>query len=121
MGYWVYTIGMEILIPVIMIFFGILFRYKAPEKINWLYGYRTRRSMLNKDTWSYAHRYIGKLWLSMGACMLVITMIAVLLELRNSSDLSVLITVLQMIPLIGSLFVTESALKKTFDESGNRR
>ena len=31
------------------------------------------------------------------------------------------LTALQLIPLIGSLFVTESELKKTFDESGNRR
>ncbi len=125
MGFWIYMLGMEMLIPLIMIIFGLVFSYKAPKKINWLYGYRTRRSTMNMDTWLYAHRYIGKLWLIIGLAMLVITTVVMLMVGRNDQDMISLvggvITALQMIPLIGSLFMTESELKKTFDESGNRR
>lgn len=125
MGFWIYMFGMEMLIPLIMIIFGYLFAHKAPGKINWLYGYRTRRSMMNMDTWSYAHRYIGKLWQVMGSVILLITAAVMLLVMRKDKDtislIGMAITALQMIPLIGSLFVTESELKKTFDESGNRR
>ena len=122
MGFWIYMLGTEMLI---MIIFGYVFAHKAPEKINWLYGYRTRRSMMNMDTWSYAHRYIGKLWQVMGFVILLVTVIVMLLVMRKDKDMIGLaggvLTALQLIPLIGSLFVTESELKKTFDESGNRR
>lgn len=125
MGFWIYMLGTEILIPLIMIIFGYVFAHKAPEKINWLYGYRTRRSMMNMDTWSYAHRYIGKLWQVMGFVILLVTVIVMLLVMRKDKDMIGLaggvLTALQLIPMIGSLFVTESELKKTFDESGNRR
>ncbi|MBQ1532983.1 MAG: SdpI family protein [Solobacterium sp.] len=125
MGFWIYMLGTEMLIPLIMIIFGYVFAHKAPDKINWLYGYRTRRSMMNVDTWSYAHRYIGKLWQIMGFVILLVTVIVMLLVMRKDKDMIGLaggvLTALQMIPLIGSLFVTESELKKTFDESGNRR
>ena len=81
--------------------------------------------MMNMDTWSYAHRYIGKLWQIMGFVILLVTVIVMLLVMRKDKDMIGLaggvLTALQMIPLIGSLFVTESELKKTFDESGNRR
>ena len=81
--------------------------------------------MMNMDTWSYAHRYIGKLWQVMGLAMLLITVMVMLLVMRKDKDtiglIGMAITALQMIPLIGSLFMTESELKKTFDESGNRR
>ncbi len=125
MGFWIYMLGTEMLIPLIMIIFGYVFAHKAPDKINWLYGYRTRRSMMNMDTWSYAHRYIGKLWQIMGFVILLVTVIVMLLVMRKDKDMIGLaggvLTALQLIPLIGSLFVTESELKKTFDESGNRR
>lgn len=125
MGFWIYMLGTEILIPLIMIIFGYVFAHKAPEKINWLYGYRTRRSMMNMDTWSYAHRYIGKLWQVMGFVILLVTVIVMLLVMRKDKDMigqaGGVLTALQLIPLIGSLFVTESELKKTFDELGNRR
>ena len=51
-----------LLIPVIMVVFGALFRKKAPGRINLVYGYRTLRSMKNVDTWNFAHHYIGKKW-----------------------------------------------------------
>lgn len=125
MGFWIYMLGTEMLIPLIMIIFGYVFAHKAPEKINWLYGYRTRRSMMNMDTLSYAHRYIGKLWQVMGFVILLVTVIVMLLVMRKDKEMIGLaggvLTALQLIPMIGSLFVTESELKKTFDESGNRR
>ena len=58
MGFWIYMFFMVLTIPAIMIIFGRIFMKKAPEKINWVFGYRTRRSMMNKDTWAFAHKYI---------------------------------------------------------------
>ena len=62
MGFWVFMLIMVLLIPIIMITFGKLFSKKAPKDINYTFGYRTKRSMMNMETWMFAHAYIGKLW-----------------------------------------------------------
>ena len=43
-----------------LIIFFIYFKY-PPKKINYFYGYRTRRSMQNNETWSFANKYAAKL------------------------------------------------------------
>ena len=47
MGFWIFMLIMNLLIPVTMIGFGRLFMYKAPGAINVVYGYRTSISMKN--------------------------------------------------------------------------
>ena len=65
-GFWVFMLIMVLLIPIIMITFGKLFSKKAPKDINYTFGYRTKRSMMNMETWMFAHAYIGKLWFICG-------------------------------------------------------
>ena len=45
MGFWIYMLIMDLLIPIIMILFGQAFLKKAPKEINYVFGYRTSRSM----------------------------------------------------------------------------
>ena len=47
-----------------LIIFIIYFLY-PPKKINYLYGYRTKQSMLNNETWTFANKYAAKL---LGLC-----------------------------------------------------
>ena len=61
MGFWIYMLLMALLIPALMILFGRLFLNNAPRNINFAFGYRTRRSMMNMETWRFAHAYIGRL------------------------------------------------------------
>ena len=49
-----------------MVGFGYYFYRHAPKEINDIFGYRTRMSMLNEDTWQFAHHYAGKLWFKWG-------------------------------------------------------
>ena len=81
MGFWIFMMVMELLIPLIMIIFGKLFSKKAPKKINYFYGYRTSMSMKNKDTWEFAHKYCGRLWLKIGYIMFAISFIIMLFVL----------------------------------------
>lgn len=62
MGFWVFMLAMDLLVPLTMICFGRRFAKNAPKKINMAFGYRTTMSMKNQSTWVFAHRYIGKLW-----------------------------------------------------------
>lgn len=75
MGFWVFMLIMDLLIPVSMIGFGRIFMKKAPNEINETFGYRTAMSLKNKDTWEFAHKYCGKIWYIFGLVMLPITVI----------------------------------------------
>ena len=46
--------ALSLFIPIIMIVFGILMWFAPPKGRNTSYGYRTKRSMMNEETWDYA-------------------------------------------------------------------
>ena len=54
MGFWIYMLIMDLLVPVTLIGFGKYFKTKAPKEINAVFGYRTSMSMKNRDTWEFA-------------------------------------------------------------------
>lgn len=125
MRFWAFMLLMDLLIPFTMIGFGKYFIKNAPKEINAVFGYRTSMSMKNKDTWKYAHKYCGKIWYVCGWILLPITIICLLLAVGKSKDyvgtVGGIICGIQLIPLVGSIFLTEAALKKIFDENGKRR
>ena len=115
----------NLLLSIIMLGFGASFLDKAPKKINPLFGYRTTMSMKNDDTWAFAHKYVGRIWLVCGLGMLLITIVAMLVTMgKDGAVVGTVATVLiisQMSLIAGSIVPTEIALHKTFDEDGNRR
>ena len=123
MGYWVFMLVMVLIMPITMIVFGRLFSNKAPKDINHTFGYRTKRSMMNKDTWKFAHAYIGKLWFICG--LILISVVIMALVLGKGTDtvgmVGAILTVVQMILMIGTIIPTEYALNKNFDKLGRRR
>ena len=125
MGFWIYMLIMNSLIPFSLIGFGLLFTYKPPKKIGYLYGYRTSMSMKNQDTWKFAHYYIGKLWNILGWILLFISTGVMVYLFKKDEDaigrLSLMLMGLQILFLIGPIIVTETALKKTFDKEGKYR
>lgn len=125
MGFWIYMLIMVLLIPIIMLGVGKYFIKKAPKEINYIFGYRTSMSMKNKETWEFAHNYCGKLWFKYGLVLLPLTVILMLFAIGKNEDvigtLGGIICVVQLIPLFVSIVFTERALKKSFDENGNKR
>ena len=125
MGYWIFMTVMELLIPALTIGLGIWLIKKPPSKINHLSGYRTRRSMMNKDSWDFAQRYCGKVWLVSGLIMIpadIIAMITVLGKTKNETGIfSIILLWVQIILMLLTGVVVESKLKKTFDDYGRRR
>ena len=116
---------MDLLIPLTMIGFGRLFLTKHPKSINAVFGYRTTMSMKNKDTWEFAHQFCGKLWFRCGLGLLPVSVIPLIFVLNKSIDVigtvGGIVCAIQLIPLVGSIFPTEIALKKIFDQNGFRR
>jgi len=122
--FWILMLFFMLLIPAVMIFFGIKFQKEAPKNINWAYGYRSERSMKNRDTWVFAHKCIGGLWKIWG-CVLLLSVVPMFFVFGKDPD-----TVgMFCLPLVGvqliarriPIFIVESKLKKTFDKYGRRK
>jgi len=113
------------IIPVIMLFFGMKFRKHGPKSINGIYGYRTSMSMKNKETWEFGNQYCAKVWVKLGTVMLTISIVGSILAIMFVGDvqgiIEIIIVTIQTTVLIISIFPVEKALKKNFDENGNRR
>ncbi len=104
-----------------MIILGIFLTKKPPAKIS-SYGYRTKLSMKNSDTWRFANVHCGKIWLKFGTIFLPITAIIMLFSIGKNEDavgkLGSFLCAIQTIPIFISIFLTEKALKNNFDENG---
>ena len=125
MAFWIFMLCMILLVPLTMICFGRIFIKNPPKEINSIYGYRTPRSTKNIETWKFAHHYSGKLWFQWGVILLPLSILPMFFLLGKSTDeigtWGSIICLLQIIPLVGVIFPTEAALKKTFDENGNKK
>ncbi len=123
MGFWIFMLVMNLIIPVIMTGFGWYFLKGKPEKINHIVGYRTKLSMKNQDTWRFAHQYCGKLWFVLGLILLILTPLIMVLGLKldNNIDYGGIICTVQVILLVGTIIPTERALHRTFNKDGSRK
>lgn len=115
----------NLLIPLTMLIFGLIFANHAPDEIDPLFGYRTPRSMINLDTWQFAHHLFGKIWAVAGAVTLPLTVVSMLVCLGKSegfiSNYGLAVSGVQVVVMLGTLLPVEMALKRTFDDNGKRR
>ena len=125
MGFWIFMLVCNLLIPVIMLVFGARFRKKAPAEINMLFGYRTARSMKNRETWDFAHHCAGRFWVRAGWVTLPLAVIAMLPLLGKPANVvglfGALLCLAELVPLLAVVPVTERALRREFDALGQRR
>ena len=118
---WIYF-----LLPILMVVFGIWFikiPKMPPEKPNIVVGYRTAKSSKNKDTWTFAHRYFGKLLLIAGVILLILSVVAVIFMPNSKTEIIgwIFIVIQTVIGIIVPIILTEKALNANFDNAGNRR
>lgn len=122
MGFWVFMLAMDLLIPAIMILCGHFFQKKAPGAINPVFGYRTSMSMKNQETWEFAHHTCGRLWYRWGWGMAAVTAAALLLVLGKDQDtvgtVGEVVCIAQLIPLFGTIVLVETALRARYDRNG---
>lgn len=112
------------LLPLIMILVGAVFVKRPPIRINSVYGYRTQMSMLNRDTWNFAHHHCGKVWLAAGSATLVLSAavcVVVLLLKKDFETPGFIIMGVQLAVMIASIIPTELALRKNFNKDGSRK
>ena len=125
MWFWLFMFYCNLLIPCTMIVFGWIMREHPPKDINSSFGYRTRMSMLNEDTWKFAHKTCGTLWRKTGWITLFPSALVQFPFLHSSDDtigtVGLILCLLQCAVLIGSILPVERALKRTFHPDGTRK
>ena len=112
-----FAIG-HLLIGPMMLLITFIFAKHPPKKINDFYGYRTKRSMRNQDCWDFANRYSIRLMWKISLLTCVVQAIGVILLDEGVALLTA--TIVLVTTLIYSVYLTEKALKKTFDKEGKK-
>lgn len=122
MGFWIYMLIITLLFPAIMIFFGLYFKKRTPREINYLFGYRTSRSIKTKETWEFAHKLLGRIWFTAGLVLLPVNIVPMLLVLGEGKDfignVGVVLCTVGVITIISTIIPIEIALKHNFNKDG---
>ena len=125
MGYIVFLILCNLLVPALMIGCGWWMWKKPPKTINGFAGYRTSMSMKNADTWNFAQELSGRLMWKTGWIILLPSILVQLPFLRMGEDalaiFACVLSLLQCFAFIPPIAITEKALKRRFDSNGNRK
>ena len=128
MNFWIFMFIMNLLIPLTMIIFGYIYDKRPPKKPKSKFayaGYRTKMSMINIETWEYAHRFFGKLWFRFGIVLGVTSIIVLLFVIGKDKDtigfVGMIVCYVQIVVMILPAIPTEMALRKNFDKNGKRK
>ena len=121
----IFMLILLLLMPLFMIVFGRMFMTNAPKDINTSFGYRTKRSMKNQDTWDFAHKHFGKTWFICGLVLIPVSLVPMFLVMSREADVvrttGFIILGIQLVLMLGAILPTETALKNNFDEFGRSR
>jgi len=113
---------MTAVMPAIVLFSGYMMRSCPVKQPNIAVGYRTRRSRASKEAWLFAQEYCGRLWVRLGLWMLPVSFAAaaILKYILPGAAAAVLpyIMFAQIALLLGSVLLTEKALRQSFDAEG---
>ena len=104
----------------IPLLFGIIFLVAGfisygfpPQKINYLYGYRTSNSMKNPEVWTFSQKYASIKMIQSGFLIVSASFASFLFDLNENQNLilgmSLLLTTIILI-----LYCTEKAIKTKF-------
>ncbi|MEZ0539583.1 SdpI family protein [Fibrella arboris] len=107
---------------------GLLFAKYQPNNINYLYGYRTSRSMRKQDTWKTATKLVAHLPIKsqltiIGGIVLLFFAEKQLVTnlLSQLADLYLVAMLISTMSVILPVFFVESSLKKQFQYDGSRK
>lgn len=107
------------------VYVQLLFFAGGPKNINNIFGYRTGWSMINKDTWIFAHEYCGKLWLKVSIIFILASIVIMLCLIKTDQRVFVavgfVIFIAEFVTLFFTINKTEKALADNFDVKGNRK
>lgn len=92
-----------------------IYKVHPPKSINYLYGYRTRRSMRNQETWDFGNIIGAKMMLWVGISTFIAGVIAYFITPRWAMGIS---TFFLIVAIFAGIFWCERQLRINFDKNG---
>lgn len=119
MGFWVFMLICDILLPLSLIVLGAAYmKGRYPKTINDFSGYRTERSRKNQDTWNFAQKLFGKVSFMFGCVILPLSVLPNLFVLGCETDICGLVggmvAAVQIFVFIIIYPIVESGIRKEF-------
>lgn len=108
------------ILPLGIILYGYLYKNVASKRKSNFFGYKTERTHLSKDTWEYANKRVGKMWIKLG---LIFTLVVLIMRFIFPSHMEKPSFIVIGMALIVSLIpfpIVEKELKEKFDDEGER-
>ena len=116
MWFWWFMFICDFIVPAAMILGGRMMWKHPPKDINGIVGYRTRRSMKNKETWKFAQEYCGRLWWKIGWLMSIPSALVHIPFYGKSEGmvgiLGGIVCTLECVVMISTIYFVEKALKR---------
>jgi uncharacterized membrane protein len=94
---------------------GYFLKKQPPKEINHFYGYRTQKSMKNKEHWDFAQVYSAKAMMKMGGVLLILAFLGLFLTLDELTGTLISLGLLVGLVIIMILKI-EKTLKQKFPE-----
>ena len=94
---------------------GLYFEKYPPQKINWWYGYRTKRSMRNLEVWTFAQAYAAKAMQKMGLRILLMGGVLGFFNFGGAVRLTIILLITAIYPF-WMIFSIEKVLKQKFPD-----
>lgn len=110
------TSAMVLILPAAVLSMGLMFKLRPPRHINWLYGYRTKRSMASQEAWDAAHRMGGQMWTAIGVALLTLSVLAVLFLSADKVTVTCIVYGASFVGIIIPLVIIQYRLKKAVDK-----
>ncbi|MEG7832075.1 SdpI family protein [Bacillus cereus] len=107
------NIGISILIGIIFTLAAIILQKNPPTDINAAYGYRTKRSMKNKELWDAGNRYSVEVMKQNGFIMMLIGSVISILFRYPHTIIAIMVV---MVLLIIRLFIRVENRLKTIEQ-----
>jgi uncharacterized membrane protein len=102
----------------LLFFFSVVFYFFPPKKINRFYGYRTNRSMLNEEIWSFSNLQFNTIFVKYAGISFVFALVfASIVRVEISWQPMVLL----VLTLAVSVIKTEQTITQNFDEEGKKK
>ena len=108
--------------PLILLGFGLLYRYRPPAEANFSIGYRFRWSMTSTEAWLYTQRLAGIIWTLLGGALTVIMLIVcIILQCIGTMTLAIGAAVcvgIELLLIVAACITINVLVMKKFDKDG---
>ena len=111
--------------PILLVGFGLWYRFKPPKEANHFIGYRFYLGMGSVEAWQYTQRLAGILWVCLGGVLLLVNII-VALSIGGENVPSMVSTtlvwlIIEFILVAASCVFINTMVGLRYDKDGNLR